>query len=58
MAKQKEDKKTLDLYGEPAARGRPRVYQDNAAKQRAYRLRQKAAALPSSATADPAPLVT
>lgn len=55
MAKQKEDKRTLDLYGEPAQRGRPRHYQDNAAKQRAYRDRKRAAANTLASLQTPAP---
>jgi len=43
--KQKEDKSTLDLFldqlGKTSQRGRPRVYANAAAKQKAYRERKR-----------------
>jgi len=45
MAKQKEDKSTLDLFldqlGKVSQRGRPRIHANQAAKQKAYRERKR-----------------
>lgn len=40
MAKQAEDKKTMELKLKPETRGRKKVYATNAEKQKAYRERK------------------